>query len=45
LIIVFVFKEKVLKFSLDAVLVCCSFVLFLAIFSVTGCLMFSFGIW
>jgi hypothetical protein len=35
-IFVFVFKEKVLKFSLDAVLVCCSLVLIFAIFSLIG---------
>ena len=45
LIFVFVFKEKVLKFSLDAMLVCCSFVLIFAIFSLIGSFRFIFGIW
>jgi hypothetical protein len=30
---------------LDAVLVCCSFVLIFAIFSLIGCFRFIFGIW
>jgi len=45
LIFVFVLIETVLEFSLEVVLVCCSFVLNFAIFSFIGSFKFSFGIW